>query len=163
MSTPKSKSPLSRRSETIPPSPLNILKSIRGHSSLVRFAAFAISRTAYDSPQPMETSPLISPALQVSSHSVFSQRWTISSARLRRRMPVSVSVTLRLPRTKSGLPISSSSFCIWRERFGCVVLTSSAAFVMFSSRATARKYFNSLSSIIRSIARKSMLVNYGFA
>lgn len=38
MSTPKSKSPLSRRSETIPPSPLNILKSIRGHSSLVRFA-----------------------------------------------------------------------------------------------------------------------------
>ena len=48
---------------------------------------------------------------------------------------------VRLPRRKSGLPISFSRFCICLDRLGCAIYRYFAAFVTLFSCATARKYF----------------------
>ena len=76
------------------------------------------------------------------SISVLSTRETISSARRRRRMPSGVNAILRPLRSRSGTPISASRSAIWRDSVGCVMWRRLAAFVMLSSRATMRKYFN---------------------
>ena len=50
-------------------------------------------------------------------------------------------------RSNSLTPSSSSSCINWRDRVGCVRWSSAAARVMFSSRATARKYRRTRSSM----------------
>ena len=99
------------------------------------------------SPQPMAISPESSPPLWVSSRSAFSASSRISWARRRRSIPSSVSTTRYWPRRKSFTPSSSSSCINWRERVGWVTCSSAAALVMFSSRATARKYRRTRSSM----------------
>ena len=103
--------------------------------------------TEANSPQPTDTTPLISSSRSVSSFSVLSARSTISSARRRSSIPSSVNVTLRAPRENSVTPTSSSNCASCRLNVGCVICSSSAAFVIFSSRATARKYLSIRNSI----------------
>lgn len=67
-----------------------------------------------------------------------STRDTMSSARLRRKIPSSVSVIFRFPRTRSFLPRLCSSSIICFEREGCAIWRLSAALVIFSSCATAK-------------------------
>ena len=74
------------------------------------------------------------------SRSILSAMVTRSSARLRSSIPSSVRAMLKLRRRNSFFPSSSSSERMARERVGWVTCRSSAAWVMFSSRATARKY-----------------------
>ena len=98
------------------------------------------------SPLPMEISP-VSIASCFNSRFVISESVTISSARRRNNIPSSVNVTLWLLRLNSFTPSSCSSPISWRESVGCVICKSCAAFVMFSSRATARKYCKTRISI----------------
>ena len=56
--------------------------------------------------------------------------------------PSYVKVTPLELRTTSRTPSSSSSCISWRDRVGCVRWSSAAARVMFSSRATVKKYFS---------------------
>ena len=93
------------------------------------------------SPLPMVIFPASCSLLRRRSSLVFSERETISSARRRRSMPSSVRVMRCLPRWNSFTPSSSSSCISWRDRVGWVRCSSSAALVMFSSRATIKKYF----------------------
>ena len=94
---------------------------------------------AADSPLPMATTPLSSCTVPVSSRWMRSSSWSISSARRRRSMPSWVSSIFRPPRWNRVQPSSSSSWAICRLRVGWVMCRSSAARVMFPSRATAKK------------------------
>ena len=107
-----------------------------------------------------ETRSHDSPVLAKSSK-IFSSMASSSSTLRRSSCPASVSVTLRLLRTKSGVPISSSSSAICRDSVGCVIYSVSAALVMFSSRATVRKYFSTL-SYVKTTPQNSVCIHYTF-
>ena len=80
---------------------------------------------------------------------VFSASETISSARRRRSIPSSVRMIRCLLRRNSVTPSSSSSCIICLDRVGWVKCSRLAAFVIFSSRATIRKYFKTRISMIK--------------
>ena len=98
----------------------------------------------------MCTSPATAPSESETSLSALRTSSSISSARLRSIMPSSVSVTRREPRVtriSSRLPSSSSSAFSCVESVGCERCSDSAAADMLCSRATARKYCSTLSSM----------------
>ena len=65
-------------------------------------------------------------------------------------MPSSVSMMLCLLRLNRDTPNSSSICMSWRDKVGCVMCSILAAFVIFSSLATTKKYFSTRSSMSHS-------------
>ena len=95
----------------------------------------------------LQMSPETSSSEDFISLTVLRARLRISSARLRRNTPSSVSVTFLFPLTRSTLPSSCSKSASCLESVGCVRCRNSAALVKFCSLATARKYSSTRSSI----------------
>lgn len=70
---------------------------------------------------------------------LLSARATSSSARRRSSAPSLVKAIFLAPRSMSFTPGSYSSMDSWRDKVGCVICSTFAARVMFSSRTTVRK------------------------
>ena len=130
--------------------PLQTSNITFGFSFLNDAANFATPLNTQVSPLPMVIVPISISSLCDKSSLIFSSIFIISCARCFNSIPSSVSDILCFPRLNNFTP-SSSSICIsCLDKVGCVTFSLCAALVIFSSRATIKKYFNTLSSIVTS-------------
>lgn len=146
-SSPTSVTPRSMRSFTCSAVAVYSSKRTRGYSARKERSSSGSSSTAPKSPQPKATVPSMEPFCSASSRSVLSTSSRISSARRRSSRPSVVRESRRVPRAKSFTPSSSSAWAICRLRVGWVMCSTSAAFVMLSCWATAKKYRRNWTSI----------------
>lgn len=91
------------------------MRGYRACTALIRRARYL---TPSDSAAPMWMSPPLASPRALHSSSVLSTMSRISSARLRRSIPSSVSRTLKLPQTKSFFPSSPSRSLSCLDRVG---------------------------------------------